>query len=384
MHPKGAILTERDRALLSYVGIARYASAEQLHRLFFDGRSKKQTYRRLAKLSAPGNRPGAGACLRRLEYWRREGNGVPVWALSPYGRSLVVPLVPWLRPPAAHDVGAQFLEHTLALNDILASMVEQLRVSPLAPLAALPFRWLSENDGVLEYDHYDRRTGTTSKALLKPDAIVEVPGRRRRLFIEAEMGTQSIATANPARSGAIISKLARYAAFFSALARDGDRETWYEAAFLDGYAPRLVFVVHSDERLARVSAAVKAWMGGSRSSSFDVLVYTFADAARVLGPYIVSGVLQAPGPARSMRVVTMDAVKAARLRDGYDQLVVALNEARAAIQRHNATPGATQVPLPPQRLSAVETLREFIRHELSAPTTAASTRKPQQPGASHG
>ncbi len=50
MHPKGAILTERDRALLSYVGIARYASAEQLHRLFFDGRSKKQTYRRLAKL----------------------------------------------------------------------------------------------------------------------------------------------------------------------------------------------------------------------------------------------------------------------------------------------------------------------------------------------
>jgi len=43
-------------------GIARYASAEQLHALFFDGRSKKQTYRRLAKLSEPGNRPGGGAC----------------------------------------------------------------------------------------------------------------------------------------------------------------------------------------------------------------------------------------------------------------------------------------------------------------------------------
>jgi hypothetical protein len=140
-----------------------------------------------------------------------------------------------------------------------------------------------------------------------------------------------------------------------------------------------VFVVHSDERLARVNAAVKAWI-----NSFQALVYTFAEAARVLAPYIVNGTLQAPAPARSLRVVTMDAVKAAQLRDGYDQLVVALNEARAAIQRHNATPGATQVPLPPQRLSAVETLREFIRHELSAPTTAARTSKPQQHGASHG
>ncbi|HET9596477.1 MAG TPA: hypothetical protein VFP65_12885 [Anaeromyxobacteraceae bacterium] len=61
MHPSGAVLTERDLALLSYVGIARYASAEQLHALFFDGRSKKQTYRRLAKLCEPGNRPGSGA-----------------------------------------------------------------------------------------------------------------------------------------------------------------------------------------------------------------------------------------------------------------------------------------------------------------------------------
>jgi hypothetical protein len=384
MHPKGAILTERDRALLSYVGIARYASAEQLHRLFFDGRSKKQTYRRLAKLSAPGNRPGEGACLRRLEYRRREGNGVPVWALTGYARSLVVSLVPWLRPPPASDVGARFLEHTLLLNDVLAGLVERLRGSALVPLAALPFRWLSEDDGILEYDHYDRRTGKSSKAVLKPDAIVEVPGRKRRLFIEAETGTQSIATANPARSGAIMSKLARYAAFFTGLAKDGDRESWYEAAFLDGFVPRLVFLVHSDERLARVNTAVKAWLGGRRSNRFDVLVFTFADAARVLAPYIVNGNLHAPAPPRSMRVVTMDAVKAAQLRDGYDQLVTALNAARGAIQRHNATPGSTQVPLPAHRLSAIGPLRDFIRNELSAPPTAATAGERQQLGASHG
>jgi len=30
---KGAVLTDRDRALLAYVGIARYASADAVHRL---------------------------------------------------------------------------------------------------------------------------------------------------------------------------------------------------------------------------------------------------------------------------------------------------------------------------------------------------------------
>ena len=89
---KGAVLTERDKALLSFVGVARYASAEQVHRLFFEGRSKKQTYRRLAKLCTPGGRPGLGAHL-----------------LRPERRRAAHPLAP--RPPAASDIGARFLEH---------------------------------------------------------------------------------------------------------------------------------------------------------------------------------------------------------------------------------------------------------------------------------
>ena len=70
---KGAVLTDRDRALLAYVGIARYASADQVHRLIAPDRSKKLVYRRLAKLCLPSGRPGEGACLRRLHYRRYEG-----------------------------------------------------------------------------------------------------------------------------------------------------------------------------------------------------------------------------------------------------------------------------------------------------------------------
>ena len=84
---KGAVLTDCDCALLAYVGIARYASADQVHRLIAPDRSKKLVYRRLAKLCLPGGRPGEGACLRRLHYRRYEGTSVPVWALTPYGVS---------------------------------------------------------------------------------------------------------------------------------------------------------------------------------------------------------------------------------------------------------------------------------------------------------
>ena len=107
---------------------------------------------------------------------------MPVWALSGYGGSLVVPRVPWLLPPAANDVGARFLEHTLLLNDVLMGLVLRLRAGRSAPLAALPFQWLSEDDGVLEFEKYERTTHKTYQSVLKPDAVVDV---RRRALLRA-------------------------------------------------------------------------------------------------------------------------------------------------------------------------------------------------------
>ncbi|HET9596478.1 MAG TPA: replication-relaxation family protein [Anaeromyxobacteraceae bacterium] len=318
--------------------------------------------------------------MRRLEYRRREGTGVPVWALTAYGRSLVVPLVPWLRPPAAHDVGARFLEHTLLLNDVLAGLVTRLRPSPTAPLAALPFRWLSEDDGVLEFERYDRTTATTCKSVLKPDAIVEIPGRRRRLFLEAETGTQSIATESPGRNGAVTSKLVRYAAYFQAFAGSEGDATWYKRVFPDHYQPRLVFLVHSDERRARVAAALKAWLGSSPPSRFQAFVLTFDQGARTLAPYITEGLLHAP-PARGARVVMIDAAKAERLREGYQQLGEAFLAMRELVERHNATTTGRPLPIPALRVDAVQALEDFIQRELAS---GASDGESRRSGATHG
>jgi hypothetical protein len=285
---KGTILTERDRTLLAYIGIARYVSTDQVHRLIIESPNRKLAYRRLTKLCTAGSRPGHAAYLRRLEFRRPEGTAVLVWALAPTGRAIAEASVPYLRPPAQKDVGHQFLEHTLLLNDVLVELVVALRSSLSARVTELPFRWLCEDDSVLGFEMFHRHTGATTPAVLKPDAILEVPAQKRRLFLEAETGTHSIASVNPENHGAVLNKLQRYGHFFTALAGDG-ATTYYARAFPDGLFPVLVFLVHSAERKRRVENAAKQWLGTQGATSFRVRALSFEEAAGVLTAFIRDG-----------------------------------------------------------------------------------------------
>jgi len=380
---KGAVLTDRDRALLTYVGIARYASADHVHRLIAPGHSKKLVYRRLAKLCLPGGRIGQGACLRRLQYRRAEGTGVPVWALTPYGRSLVAPLVPWLPPPAAHDVGHRFLEHTLLLNDVLLWLVLALRRSEMAPLAELPFRWLAEGDEALQFRALGRHLGESFQAVLKPDAILEIPGSRRRVFVEAETGTQSIVTSHPERTGAVIAKLQRYQEFFTVRSDDLDA-TWYRRAFRDDLAPRLLFLVHSPERRQRVEKAVKAALP-THALSFKVLVFTFDEAAGKLLSYFEDFLARRrraappppptatppapsksppasappPPPAPPRFALAVNEPELRRLRDSFQRVYEALQDAYDAIDRHQRA-GRCRFDIDGFPVNELELLRSLI------------------------
>lgn len=140
----------------------------------------------------------------------------------------------------------------------------------------------------------DPRTREWHRAVFKPDAVVDVQARRRRLFIEAETGTQSIATASPERTGAVLAKLARYWIFFTVPAEDSPA-TWCRRAFVDGCEPRLVFLIHSDRRRRKVEGAVQAALGRFPPSEFRVLVLTVEEAPRALAPYLTQGVLPGAG-----------------------------------------------------------------------------------------
>lgn len=355
---RGAILTDRDRVLLTFVGVARYVSADQVHRLFFEGSSKKQTYRRLSKLCEPGAKPGEGPCLRRLEYRRREGTAVPVWALAPWGRVVASKAYPFLRPPASSDIGHQFLEHTLMLNEVLTSLVLALRESAAAPFADLPFEWLSEDDETLQFEwsSIDRK-GDQFKAVLKPDAILEGKLVRRRLFLEAETGTQSIVTSHPGRSGAIVSKVRRYVRFIGGF-RPGTRQTFYSAAFDDTLQARLVFLVHSDERKVRVERALKEEFRDGFADGFGIIVLTFDEAAAALASYLLRGRLEATPVIEKPRVIAFDAARAHVLRESIRSIVRAMRESQR--MAHQAPGLATTA----DSLRALRTLNDFVVQDL--------------------
>jgi hypothetical protein len=355
----GVVLTDRDRILISYLAIARYASTTQVQRLVGDDHHITIVQRRLRKLCSPTNRPGVSAPLRKMQYKRAEGTAVAVWALTEYGRAMAEDMVPYLRPPGQADVGAQFLQHTLMLNDVLVDLVLALRTSWDAPLADLPFRWLCENDEQLEFSIFRRDLGEARSSVLKPDAILELPGARRRVFVEAETGAHSIATADPTKYGAVLRKLERYTRFLTGLRPGGGPTTFYEAAFPDGFAPEVVFLVHSEGRKAKVEGAIREWSRGRGLEEPTVRVLSFRDAAGTFATALGGR----STPRRVNRLVTIDDHRARRLREGFNAVAEALNATRRAVTEHNASCGR-RVALPPAPLAELRDLRDLIKHEL--------------------
>ena len=356
---KGAVLTARDRLLISYLAIARYASTPQVQRLVAEARDVSIVNRRLRRLSAAVNRPGESPPVRRLEFKRAEGTAVAVWALTHYGRAIAEDAVPYLRPPGRVDVGAQFLLHTLMLNDVLVDLVLALRGSEESPLAELPFRWLCENDEQLEFSIFRRDVGEARSSVLKPDAILELPGARRRVFVEAETGAHSIATADPTKYGAVLRKLERYTRFITGLRPGGGPTTFYEAAFPDGFAPEVVFLVHSEGRKAKVEGAIREWSRGRGLEEPTVRVLSFREAAGTFATALGGR----SASRRVNRLVTIDDHRARRLREGFNAVAEALNATRRAVTEHNASCGR-RVALPPAPLAELRDLRDLIKHEL--------------------
>jgi hypothetical protein len=284
---------------------------------------------------------------------------VAVWTLTHYGRAIAEDAVPYLRPPGRVDVGAQFLLHTLMLNDVLVDMVLALRGSEDSPLAELPFRWLCENDEQLEFSIFRRDVGEARSSVLKPDAVLELPGARRRVFVEAETGAHSIATADPTKYGAVLRKLERYTRFLTGLRPGGGPTTFYEAAFPDGFAPEVAFLVHSEGRKAKVEGAIREWGRGRGLEEPTVRVLSFREAAGTFAAALGGRAIRP----RANRLVTIDDHRARRLREGFNAVAEALNATRRAVAEHNTSCGR-RLALPPAPVAELQDLRNLIKHEL--------------------
>jgi hypothetical protein len=271
-------ITQRDRALIGFLAIARYLTSQQIARLVFPGRADSTVSERL-NLLAQGSDPRA--CLRRLQYRTYEGKIVVVWALSKIGYHLAEEVVGGEIKVPRQDIGADFLEHSTHCSQLLVFLAQkQSRTEP----AELPtrFRWLASEGQGYSYGEYDIAHGQRRNRLLQPDAVLEVPQAKRRFFIEMEMGTHPIASGNEERAGATLAKADRYEKFIRGFAGLSGQKTFYDDSFREPMHPEVLFVVISEKRRNNVNEALAGWRKERNGQAAAMRALTLADASHEL------------------------------------------------------------------------------------------------------
>lgn len=250
IHPVALRVQRRDRELLGLLGIARYLSTLQVAALVFPGRHLTAAWRRLRLLAT-----AAGGGFVRLEHYvGAERSRVRVYSLTHAGYELAESVTRLATNYSTDPVRPQFLEHLVWLNELFVG----LAVASGAPVSPgrLPFRWRCDTDHPLAF-----RTrgpdGAPAVGHVAPDAVVDFPGARRRVLVEAERGTHTIVPLSPSKTGATMAKLDRYTSFFADVIGPR-RQTAYTEHFPDGFAPELLFLVQTETRRERVCQAVEA------------------------------------------------------------------------------------------------------------------------------
>jgi hypothetical protein len=334
------ILTDRDRALLGYVGVARYVTAPQAHRLLAPDSDKAVTSRRLARLCEDASGPDGEAYLVRHEYRRANSLPFPGWALPPHGRDTASPFAPGPVASFLTTAAIGFVLRVLMVNELLLALVLAGRRSPASPLPGLPFRWRGVTDPLrfeIRNDGQDSRP-----AVLRPAAIIDLLRERRRIFVEPELGLATLSPADPRRKH-VIRRVERYAAYFMRSPPKEVKRTWYAHAFPDDYTPEVLLLSRSESRRAQVEASVREHFR-ARDLHFDARALTMSGAIAALTPHVSAVTAPArvaapaPVPPRpSGRTVVIDDALAHRIRSGLNLFVETYRSMRKQASVHSET-----------------------------------------------
>lgn len=363
-------LGERDYQLLAVLAEARCLSAEQMRRLFFRGH-EKVVQRRLRKLCA-----GDRALLKRVEWHDRTGVKY-AWSLTAAGYVEAERFLETELDVPRDDIGAEYLDHHVLLTDLLVGLLGAPVDAAVAKLGAshkrrelgriyarashLSFRWCVVGDRDLPWK---QPVGAKLEArLLRPDAFLELPGSRRRVFVESEVGTHTIVAASASKTGATTAKMERYEAFCTLVSGPATRRSWYAERFPDGMKPEVLFLVRSAVRQASVQRAVDAWKRAHptavcsfRVATVEVALAEFLPAIGVAVPEVEpKTVPPGAGAAPSFAALTVADVKAlARY--------FASSQSDFKARRDRARAAGSSPPDYPAGTGDVHALLERLRH----------------------
>lgn len=186
--PPTMILTARDRQIVEMVYQCRVLRQDQIHALFF-GASTSASQRRLALLFHHG-------FLTRVFLTARASYMLSpaLYMLDKRGAELIrmefgYDDIAWTTK--SNDVGQQFLEHTLAINDVRVAFTLACRQLDGFEL----LEWRSESQMKANYDRVTltQPKGRSELISLIPDSffVVQTPQGRASFFLEVDRGTET-------------------------------------------------------------------------------------------------------------------------------------------------------------------------------------------------
>jgi len=365
-------LTDKDHQLIGVLAIARYLSNHQLQRLFYAGRTAKTMCKRLRGLAGEGPRRLDRPYLRRLAYRTHDGRYVHLWALTTAGYvSAQAVLGAPLKVPR-EDVGAAFREHLVTLNELLVALMAPSTGTYVRAKQA-GFRWITSDLVRLPWRQYLQKTGKQLERVVFPDAVLELPASRRRLFLECEMGTQSIVSRTDQKAGSTVSKVENYAGFIRGFADSVKGETFYARKYPDGWTPEVLFLVRTTARVKSVNEAIAQWRADRLGTALEVRALTFDQACHELLSHLRVGTSapHARGDIGTTTQLALVPVELAALREFYNATVLALKAARAKARAHREP-----VPEYPPRTEEVQALIERLQAALSRPIDSSPRNSP--------
>jgi hypothetical protein len=347
--PRPPQLQRRDRELLALLGVCRYLTARQWAALEPRGRTEKAATQRLRRLG--GGTPSracafAPALVRATPYRAFKGEPLRLWGLTPAGYAVAASELGRVLKAVRTDVGAVFAEHIVALTDLFVQLARPYLAAGVLP-RTLPFRWNVAEDVELPWRDRDE-TGAEKARIIRPDAVLELPASERRLFIECEMGTNTLTPVGPEKPQSTVRKLERYDAYVSGFADVSARLSHYRRKYPDGWSCEVLFLVQSESRRQATSVALSACLESLAGTRLCARALTLEQAIAYCAALLPrakegAGTARASVAAHSAELPPSfyGEPEHAAVKDFVLDMTAALAEANARLRRHSleAIPG---------------------------------------------
>jgi hypothetical protein len=360
-------LNAKDRTLLALLASCRYLTTSQVQKALGGPRDVRTLENRLRAMAGDTRNvklPDVGTVvLRRLRFRGFDGAPLVLWtptqtgylvASRELGREVKVPRV---------DIGASFAEHAVALTDLLVALAAPYMAGRTA-VRDLPFSWDVTEDTHLPWRE-PSDDGRMRDRVLLPDAILELPSARLRLFVECETGTHTLVPVSRDKNQATVRKAERYETFLNGLSDVPNRVTHYARKYPDGWAAEVLFLVPTDGRRVSTEAALATVASAASRVTFRVCTLEEALA-------YVQGLLPAPPDATAPRPAPTSLPFSPEEHRTLNAFVVestaALAQANMALRRH----GAVEVVSPPSTARMLALLWRTQRVLHAGPWTKAS------------